>query len=245
MVPLRASSKEIGGPDKDAPLPISLSLPLNTLSRSSKPKHLTPTLTTILNVIDDLILFCRGDLESIRIIKLGLDLFGCMSGLCINNGKSNVYFGGVLAETRNQILTLLDIPPDNLPMKYLGLPMGSKKLSSGKEAGNKNLVAWQRVCSPKRLGGLGLKEILSWNKESIGRSLFEIDQEKPSLWCSWINEHYLKNKSIWETITDEQDNWSWTGRLSLQLRTNFWNSKSPLNSLHFGLVLQDGSLQPL
>ena len=31
------------------------------------------------------------------------------------------------------------------------------------------VVAWQKICKPKREGGLGLKDLKIWNKSAIGK----------------------------------------------------------------------------
>ncbi|KAL8136719.1 hypothetical protein V2J09_002720, partial [Rumex salicifolius] len=74
----------------------------------------------------DLILFCGGDFESVSVLKNSLDI----SGLNCNSSKSSIYFGGVPSSTQTAISSLLNFPTGSLPFTYLGLPMGSKKLSS-------------------------------------------------------------------------------------------------------------------
>lgn len=44
---------------------------------------------------DDLLIFCKGDLQSVRLIKKQLSKFSEASGLCVNKDKCDVYFAGV------------------------------------------------------------------------------------------------------------------------------------------------------
>lgn len=51
---------------------------------------------------DDLMMFYKGDLHSIMILKRGVETFSDSSGLCANNSKSGIYRAGVNQEFRNQ-----------------------------------------------------------------------------------------------------------------------------------------------
>lgn len=45
-------------------------------------------------------------------------------------------------------------------------------LWGGNDSNRKAPIAWATVCRPKNEGGLGLKEVLSWNKANMGQLLF-------------------------------------------------------------------------
>lgn len=78
---------------------------------------------------DNLLLFCKGDKTSINL------LFGCFmefskaSGLTANLAKNCVYFGGVSAILQQQILEMLGFSKGELPFRYLGVSLSSKRLS--------------------------------------------------------------------------------------------------------------------
>lgn len=78
---------------------------------------------------DDLLLFTRGDISSIRRLLSVLDKFAAASGLKANQLKSNIYFGGVGVHLKQEILELSGMCEGDLPFKYLGVPLSSKKLS--------------------------------------------------------------------------------------------------------------------
>ncbi|KAL2234688.1 UNVERIFIED_CONTAM: hypothetical protein Sindi_1201000 [Sesamum indicum] len=69
-----------------------------------------------LGFADDLLLFCRADLNSFRILKRGLDRFAEWSGLRLNVQKSHV----IISRSAQG---------GQLPMRYLGLPLLSSRLS--------------------------------------------------------------------------------------------------------------------
>ncbi|WMV31056.1 hypothetical protein MTR67_024441 [Solanum verrucosum] len=61
-------------------------------------------------------------------------LFSQASGLVANLCKSSVYFGGVTKEEQDKILQILGFSYGELPFKYLGVPLATKKIS---------LIQWQ------------------------------------------------------------------------------------------------------
>ncbi|XP_049366604.1 uncharacterized protein LOC125831456 [Solanum verrucosum] len=61
-------------------------------------------------------------------------LFSQASGLVANLCKSSVYFGGVTREEQDKILQILGFSYGELPFKYLGVPLATKKIS---------LIQWQ------------------------------------------------------------------------------------------------------
>ncbi|KAL2235617.1 UNVERIFIED_CONTAM: hypothetical protein Sindi_1293900 [Sesamum indicum] len=69
-----------------------------------------------LGFADDLLLFCRADMDSVRVFKMGLDRFAEWSGLRLNIQKSHLILSRGFQE-------------GHLPMRYLGLPLLSSRLS--------------------------------------------------------------------------------------------------------------------
>ncbi|GJX28323.1 putative RNA-directed DNA polymerase [Tanacetum coccineum] len=77
---------------------------------------------------DDILLFCHGDSNSAAVFKLALDEFGGMSGLLPNKIKSVVFFGNVRKVARRNILKVMPFQVGILPVRYLGVPLISKRL---------------------------------------------------------------------------------------------------------------------
>ncbi|KAL2225402.1 UNVERIFIED_CONTAM: hypothetical protein Sindi_2965300 [Sesamum indicum] len=78
---------------------------------------------------DDLLLFCRADLDSIRVFKEGLDWFVELSGLRLNVQKSHLIISRSAQNLKDQMLDILGFQEGHLPMRYLGLPLISSRLS--------------------------------------------------------------------------------------------------------------------
>ncbi|KAL2225212.1 UNVERIFIED_CONTAM: hypothetical protein Sindi_3023300 [Sesamum indicum] len=82
-----------------------------------------------LEFADDLLLFCRANTESARIFKSGLDRFADWSGLCLNVEKSHIIISRSAQNIREEPLAVLGFQEGHLPMRYLGLPLISSRLS--------------------------------------------------------------------------------------------------------------------
>ncbi|XP_019229886.1 PREDICTED: uncharacterized protein LOC109210864 [Nicotiana attenuata] len=84
---------------------------------------------THLNYADDLLIFSRGDLNLVSHIQECFNHFSQVSSLQANLKKSSMYFGGVQQSTRVEIIQKLGYTIGELPFKYLGIPLATKKLS--------------------------------------------------------------------------------------------------------------------
>ncbi|KAL2247967.1 UNVERIFIED_CONTAM: Transposon TX1 uncharacterized protein [Sesamum indicum] len=82
-----------------------------------------------LGFANDLLLFCRADLDSVRVLKVGLDQFAEWSGLRLNIQKSHIIISRSAHERKDQLLSLLGFQEGHLPMRYLGLPLISSRLT--------------------------------------------------------------------------------------------------------------------
>ncbi|GKD83620.1 RNA-directed DNA polymerase, eukaryota, reverse transcriptase zinc-binding domain protein [Tanacetum coccineum] len=78
---------------------------------------------------DDLLVFCHGDPESVKVMKKSLDEFSGFSGLLPNLQKSTIFFGGLSSAEQQSILYIIPFPIGKLPVRYLEVPLLTKKLS--------------------------------------------------------------------------------------------------------------------
>nr|GFA86833.1 RNA-directed DNA polymerase, eukaryota, reverse transcriptase zinc-binding domain protein [Tanacetum cinerariifolium] len=79
--------------------------------------------------VDDLLVMCRDDLNSVRVIKRYLDEFSTCSGLIPNNSKSTMFFGSVCEKDKEAISSVLPFAVGKLPVKYFGVSLLAKRLS--------------------------------------------------------------------------------------------------------------------
>ncbi|GJZ75907.1 RNA-directed DNA polymerase, eukaryota, reverse transcriptase zinc-binding domain protein [Tanacetum coccineum] len=180
---------------------------------------------------DDLLMFCHGDVDSIRIIKEFIKEFGDVSRLLPNYSKSTIIFGSVNDEDRQRILDICPFKVESIPVKYLGVPLITKRLrvKDCKSLVHKSIqVYWatifllpQAVIDDinrllKAKGGLGLKNLSIWNKAMIIKHLWHVAADKDSLWVKWINTFKLKGKIVWEINEDINDSWGWRNILKMR-----------------------------
>lgn len=83
---------------------------------------------THLAFADDLMIFCRGDVGSVQVVKDCLVEFGNVSGLKANSLKSNVYVAGSKAVETTAMVDMLQFQKGTFPFKYLGIPLAAAKL---------------------------------------------------------------------------------------------------------------------
>ncbi|GAV92425.1 zf-RVT domain-containing protein, partial [Cephalotus follicularis] len=78
---------------------------------------------------DDLLIFAAADLKTIEFIKQGLECFKNVSGLAAGTDKSSIFFCNTNRRTRDLILRLTQFRQATLPVKYLGLPLITSRLT--------------------------------------------------------------------------------------------------------------------
>ncbi|GKE00897.1 hypothetical protein Tco_1388880 [Tanacetum coccineum] len=97
-------------------------------------------------------------------------------------------------------------------------------------------VKWESVCTPKSQGGLGIRMFGKWNEILLMKNLWNIAEEKNTLWVKWVKMVKLRGESIWEVQKGANDSWTWKYLLELRSKirkhtfkvlgdgknTNFW-----------------------
>lgn len=78
---------------------------------------------------DDLLMFCRADLPSIRLLQQAFMKFSMSSSLQENAEKSSIYLAGISASLKQDILEELGYNEGVIPFRYLGVLFASRKLS--------------------------------------------------------------------------------------------------------------------
>ncbi|XP_052197414.1 uncharacterized protein LOC127804583 [Diospyros lotus] len=83
---------------------------------------------TYLAFADDLMLLARRDIISVKIIMDRLRNFAAISGLNINELKSNMFTAGIPATDLETIHRLTNFSSGLMPFRYLGIPLAAEKL---------------------------------------------------------------------------------------------------------------------
>lgn len=114
---------------------------------------------------DDLLIFGKGSVESVVGINCVLDKFYEFSGLKLNPAKSEVFSAGVRQTVLDDIRQITGFTLGKLPVRYLGVPLVTKRLSL-------------RDCSPlidgvrKRVNGWAAKSLSYAGRAQLIQSVF-------------------------------------------------------------------------
>lgn len=87
------------------------------------------TRLTHLSFADDLLIFIDGSLESVQRVLQILHEFERRSGLAVSMQKSTFFASGLSEQEKMTIQASTGMPCGSLPMRYLGVPLSTKKLS--------------------------------------------------------------------------------------------------------------------
>ncbi|KAL0333137.1 UNVERIFIED_CONTAM: hypothetical protein Scaly_2215200 [Sesamum calycinum] len=82
-----------------------------------------------LSFADDLLLLCKAEVRSVNLFRRGLDLFASLSGLHTNPLKSQLILSKAAHGIRTSLLDTLGFQEGHLPVRYLGLPLISSRLT--------------------------------------------------------------------------------------------------------------------
>jgi hypothetical protein len=78
-------------------------------------------------------------------------------------------------------------------------------------------VAWATVCYPLEEGGLGIKNIKTWNKAATLKHVWRLLTEETSTWAVWVKSVLLRGRCFWYMNIPSSSSWSW--RKILQSRS--------------------------
>nr|XP_016486774.1 PREDICTED: uncharacterized protein LOC107807008 [Nicotiana tabacum] len=176
---------------------------------------------------DDTLVFCDPDMDQLTYLKQVLQWFQIVSGLKINLGKCEIFSVGKVANI-DALSYVIRCKVSSLPTTYLCLPLGAshkdstvwnpvierveKRLAEKLEWLPRNflsdaangtrkydLVNWQTVTSPKKWGGLGVKDLRVFNRALLGKWLWRFGVEEHTLWKEVIIEKYDSTGGGWRT----------------------------------------------
>jgi len=53
-------------------------------------------------------------------------------------------------------------------------------------------ISWESMCLPKSEGGLGFRDLKTWNDALLAKYLWNIHKKKDTLWVRWVHQIYLR-----------------------------------------------------
>lgn len=155
---------------------------------------------THLTFADDVLLFSSGDVKSVNCLLNGIELFSRVSGLLPNPNKSEIFFCNVPVRSICKILNNSGFSWGELPVKYLGLPLITTKLSL---SDCQPLIA--RICD----------RILNWTsrKLSQGGRLQLLKATLYGILGFWLSHLFLQ-KGMLHSIQSIFAKFLWAGSLT-------------------------------
>ncbi|XP_070057136.1 uncharacterized protein [Nicotiana tomentosiformis] len=69
------------------------------------------------------------------------------------------------------------------------------------------LVAWNKVCTPKSIGGLNLVNLHLWNKVAIAKTCWDLAHKKDKIWIKRIHTYYIKRYQLEDITIPQQASW--------------------------------------
>ncbi|KAK4392794.1 hypothetical protein Sango_2057200 [Sesamum angolense] len=165
-----------------------------------------------LGFADDLLLFCEAHNPSIIVFQRGLKLFATLSRFHVNPTKSQLILSKAARYDSTRFLVTLSFQEGQLPVKYLGLPLISSRLSlancrplldkinsriQGWGGISLSIAAWVQLIKSVLMElntywamafilpkGLGVRDFQSLNLALISRRLWEVRFSWP--YRDWI-----------------------------------------------------------
>lgn len=175
-----------------------------------------------LSFVDDLLMFCRGDVKFVTCLYKCFMVFSEASGLVANVDKSNVYFGGVKQGIQDQILQELQFVKGELPFKYMGVPLSTKRVS---------------IVHCKPLIDKMLSRVTSWNTKFLcyaGRTQL-VKYVLLAIQIFWAQIFALPKKII-QTVESICRRFMWTGNVNIKKALIAWEKlcwPKPSGGLNF------------
>lgn len=70
-------------------------------------------------------------------------------------------------------------------------------------------IKWSTLCKPKKEGGIGIKEVLVWNKALMAKGILLMHSKRPCIWTTWVSAYYITDHDLWLIQVKKQDSTSW------------------------------------
>eukprot|EP00253_Pinus_taeda_P006003 PITA_06003 len=195
--------------------------------------------------VDDTMLQGIPTVKEARAIKNILNDFAMAIGTEVSLNKSKVFFFNTNIFIQRNITRILGFQREQLPSKYLGIPLTDKPLSkkvwepilnklqdnvrkwTWEEKKKWALVVWDKLCKPKSHGSLGLHDPETLSKVSGAK-----------LWWRWIKELNAPWAKLWKQkyakYWQEKDHIRMSGKIRGSHIWNLaWENKSIVQQHYF------------
>ena len=70
-------------------------------------------------------------------------------------------------------------------------------------------VAWEHLCKDKKAGGLGFRNIITWNMACMSKYVWAVATKQDNLWVKWVHAVYIKDAVWWDYSPSPGASWYW------------------------------------
>lgn len=176
-----------------------------------------PTVSHLL-FADDSLLLIEANAENAMVVNDILHKYEVFSGQVVNKDKSAIQFSkNTSREEKRKIMEIMKIPTEEIKGRYLGLPPYIGKSKSRAFQYIKERV-WKRIqgckekllslSKPKRVGGLGFRDLHSFNMAMLARQGWRLLQN-PSLCARALEAKCHPGHNIIETTPKKGMSYAW------------------------------------
>lgn len=72
-----------------------------------------------------------------------------------------------------------------------------------------NFGSWDKMCRPKKMGGLGFRKKEATNKAFLSKLVWRVMSDDDNLWIQIVKNKYLREKEFMATKSKDTDSWAW------------------------------------
>ncbi|XP_048503038.1 uncharacterized protein LOC125498798 [Beta vulgaris subsp. vulgaris] len=153
---------------------------------------------------DDVILCSRGDYVSVYSLLQGFKHFSEVSGLEVNENKTEMYTSGMKQEVVQRLKNVTGFKMGSFPFKYLSVPICFKRISIKDcmnlvEKTTSRIKNWssRNLAYQGRLGVWASDRLVSGILQQWGGMYGLLLQKKDNLWIKWVSEVYIQQQNWW------------------------------------------------
>lgn len=111
---------------------------------------------------NDLLMFCKGDKESVQLLLSSFARFSSTTGLQVNPAKSSIYCCGGTVSLREELVSVSGFGKGVLPFRYLGVPISTKNLNAADcELLVEKMVTKIKIWSSRHLSFAGRAQLIN------------------------------------------------------------------------------------
>ena len=71
------------------------------------------------------------------------------------------------------------------------------------------MVAWDKICRPKKLGGLGLRKTSAVNTAFVAKLLWKFLTQSNNYWVQQMHAKHCSPNSFFQYKKKQTDSWAW------------------------------------